>query len=430
MRFFLLLSFLGNIYLSSAQTYFPPIVGSAWDTTSPQDFDWCQPKINDLYSFLDSNDTKAFILMIDGKIVLEKYFDSHTFNTPWYWASAGKTLTAFMVGMAQQEGFLSIQDTTSIYLGQGWTSCTLEQEDNIKIVHQLSMTSGLDDSGASGCILPSCLTYVADPNTRWAYHNGPYTLLDSLIEVATGITLNDYTTTRVKNQIGMTGSYVQIAENNVFFSNARSMARFGLLMLNEGTWNGNHIMTDSQYFNEMINTSQAINESYGYLWWLNGGNSFHLPSSQLEFSGSIIPNAPDDLYMALGKNGQFINVVPSQKMVWIRMGNEPTSAPVPYLMNLQIWDYINDLECSVGFNEAEKSILKIYPNPTNDRITISSDKVITKLEIIDLKGRIIETKALNTKSIDFSIQTFNDGIYYAKITFDDGIQVVQKIFID
>jgi CubicO group peptidase (beta-lactamase class C family) len=189
-------------------------------------------------------------------------------------------------------------------------------------------------------------------------------------------------------------------------------------------------MTDSQYFNEMINTSQTINESYGYLWWLNGGNSFHLPSSQLEFPGSIIPNAPDDLYMAIGKNGQFINVVPSQKMVWIRMGNEPTSAPVPYLMNLQIWNYINDLECSIGFNEAEESILKIYPNPTNDRITITSDKVISKLEIIDLKGRIIETNALNTKSIDFSIRTLNDGIYYAKITFDDGIQVVQKIFID
>ena len=48
------------------------------------------------------------------------------------------------------------------------------------------------------------------------------------------------------------------------------MARFGLLILNKGNWDGNQIMTDTNYFNQMLNSSQSLNESYGYLWWLNG----------------------------------------------------------------------------------------------------------------------------------------------------------------
>ena len=51
-----------------------------------------------------------------------------------------------MVGIAQQENFLSISDTSSKYLGSGWTNCTSSQEEAITIWHQLTMTSGLDDN--------------------------------------------------------------------------------------------------------------------------------------------------------------------------------------------------------------------------------------------------------------------------------------------
>ena len=72
-------------------------------------------------------------------------------------------------------------------------------------------------------------------------------------------------------------------------------------------------MSDTNYFNQMLHTSQMLNESHGYLWWLNGKSSSMLPGSQFVFNGDITPNAPDDLVSALGKNGQIINVVPSEK---------------------------------------------------------------------------------------------------------------------
>ncbi|MFO0361082.1 MAG: serine hydrolase domain-containing protein, partial [Flavobacteriales bacterium] len=261
-----------------AQTlYFPPTTGSTWEITDPAELGYCQNKIDSLYDFLELQNSRAFILLKDGKIVLEEYFNGHNSSSLWQWASAGKTITAFMTGIAQQEGYLSIDEPTSNYLGEGWTTCTPEQEAAITIWHQLTMTSGLDDGVADPyCTNPECLTYLAEPGTRWAYHNGPYTLLDQVIENATGTTLNEYTNDKLKIPTGMTGGFFPVEFNNVFFSNARSMARFGLLILNQGTWDNTPIMTDEEYFNAMITPSQDINDSYGYLWWLNGQSSYML----------------------------------------------------------------------------------------------------------------------------------------------------------
>ena len=120
----------------------------------------------------------------------------------------------------------------------------------------------------------------------------------------------------------MNGLWIKTpGSNNIYYSNARSMARFGLLLLNKGKWNSSAILNDTNYFHSQVNTSQSMNLSYGYLTWLNGKSSYMLPQSQIVFSGSIIPNAPADLFAALGKNDQKIYVVPSQQLVIIRMGN-------------------------------------------------------------------------------------------------------------
>jgi len=120
----------------------------------------------------------------------------------------------------------------------------------------------------------------------------------------------------------MNGLWVKTANaNNVFFSNARSMARFGLLLLNKGRWNNTPILSDENYFNSQVNTSQNINLSYGYLTWLNGKSSSMVPGLQTVLPVPLVANAPADMFAALGKNDQKIYVVPSQQLVIIRMGN-------------------------------------------------------------------------------------------------------------
>jgi CubicO group peptidase (beta-lactamase class C family) len=118
----------------------------------------------------------------------------------------------------------------------------------------------------------------------------------------------------------MNGTWIPNGGLNVYWSNTRSMARFGLLALNNGQWNSD-VIVDSNFINAATTTSQNINEAYGYLWWLNGKSSYHLPQTQFEFTGSLIPEAPADMYMALGKNDQKIYVIPSKKMVVVRIGD-------------------------------------------------------------------------------------------------------------
>jgi CubicO group peptidase (beta-lactamase class C family) len=118
----------------------------------------------------------------------------------------------------------------------------------------------------------------------------------------------------------MKGLWVPVGYNNVYYSNARSMARFGLLLLNKGKWDQTMILSDTTYFADQTTSSQNINLSYGYLTWLNGKASYMLPTLQNIFNGPMVPNAPAEMFSALGKNDQKIYVIPSQKLVIIRMG--------------------------------------------------------------------------------------------------------------
>lgn len=301
--------------------YFPPTTGATWETTTTTSLGWNQTQINDLYTYLQQKNTKAFIILKNGKIVIEKYFGSFITDSLWYWASAGKSLTAFLAGQAQQDGILNINNKTSQYLGTGWTSLPLAKENLITVKQQLTMTTGLDDGVSDNdCTDPSCLIYKADAGTRWAYHNAAYTLLYKVIENASGQSYNNYFNAKIKSPTGMTGLWINTGYLNVYYSNARSMARFGLLMLNKGKWDQTTLMSDSNYFNSMVSTSQNLNLSYGYLWWLNGKTSHMLPQTQIVFNGNLTPNAPDDMFAALGKNDQKVYVIPSQKLVVIRMG--------------------------------------------------------------------------------------------------------------
>ncbi len=348
----------------NAQFYFPPNSSSNWDSISASSLGYCQANIDSLYDYLDANNTKAFILLKDGKIVLENYFNEHTDTSNWYWASAGKTIIALLTGIAQKDGLLDINNSTSTYLSEAWTSATLKQESMISLWHQLTMTSGLDNSVEDPyCTIDTCLVYLAEAGTRWAYHEGPYTLLRNVIENASGLAINNYTFQKLTSPVGMDGMFVHEGYTSIFISTARSMARFGLLILNEGQWNQNDILEDDIYYNAMISTSQEHNESYGYLWWLNGKNSYMIPQTQYVFDGQLSPNAPSDMFAAMGKNGQFINVVPSENMVWIRMGDAPEETLVPFNFNDEIWTFINKLDCEASnlnkYQGQTKKLLKI-----------------------------------------------------------------------
>ncbi|OCB74269.1 CubicO group peptidase, beta-lactamase class C family [Flavobacterium glycines] len=315
--------------------YFPPKSGTNWETKSINDLGWKQEAVQPLLDYLELKHSKSFMILVNGRIVMENYFNGHSATTNWYWASAGKTLTSTLTGIAEQEGFININNKVSDYIGTAWTAETLAQENLITCKHLLTMTSGIEDIANGDDVSPSKLTYKADAGTRWAYHN-VYVKLQDVIAQATGQSWSNYFNSRLRDKIGMNGVWLTLDNNIVYYSTTRSMARFGLLMLNKGKWENSAILNET-YFNSATTTSQNINLSYGYLWWLNGKSSYHLPQSQIQFSGSIIPNGPKDMFMALGKNDQKIYVIPSKKMVVIRMGDAADN------INLALSDFDNTL---------------------------------------------------------------------------------------
>ncbi len=321
--------------------YFPPIGSSTWETKTIAEVGWNEDQLQPLLDYLEEKNTKSFMMLHNGKIVTgtESYMNGHSESASWYWASAGKTLTTAVSGIAQDEGLLDINNKVSDYLGTGWTSASLDKENLITCKNLLSMNSGLDDTLGDD-VSPANLQYIADAGDRWAYHN-VYVKMQDVIAQASNDTWDNYFALSLKNKIGMSGIWTDLGGLSVYFSNTRSMARFGLLISANGKWEDTQIVSEN-FLNEATNTSQNINEAYGYLWWLNGKSSYHLPQSQLEFPGELIPNAPQDMYAALGKNDQKIYVVPSKKLVIIRMGESAEGSNFALsTFDNELWGKIN-----------------------------------------------------------------------------------------
>lgn len=422
-RYLLSLLFLTYMFPLSAQEYTPPLTGTQWDTLSPASLGWCEDGIDSLYTYLELKGTKSFIVLKGGKIVLEKYFGTFQPDSLWYWASAGKSLTSMLVGIAQSDGLVGLDNPTSDYLGTGWTSATAPQEAAITVRHQLSMGTGLDDNVTDlNCLTPACLQFLTTPYDRWAYYNAPYRLLLDVLANASGQPINAFTREMIGDKIGMGGFWL----NYVRYGKARDMARFGLLSLRNGIWGSDTVLQDTAYARIMRESSQPLNTAYGYLWWLNGTGSYMLPRVQLVLNTNLIPNAPDDLYAALGKNDQKIYVIPSRDMVVVRQGNAAGNSLFALSsFDNELWGKLNTLECATtSIKPGSADPLTLYPNPTRHFLNMESPFPMKEITVLDLTGkRILSVSVPHKREYRLSLTSLAPGSYFLVMEGQDGRSV-------
>jgi CubicO group peptidase (beta-lactamase class C family) len=302
------------------------------------------------------------------------------------------------------------------------------------------MTTGLDDNlpptpgvpDPDNCTDPACLTFLADAGTRWAYHNAPYRLLHDVLESASGLTINQFTKSRLFDPTGMKGLWV----DHVLYGRARDMARFGLLTLAGGRWGADTLLHDAAYFQAMTQPSQNLNPSYGYLWWLNGQPTFMLHGLQLTLPGPLFPNAPDDLIAALGKNDQKVHVVPSRGWVVVRQGNDagyqgPGGGQVPIAFDNELWARLNALVCDPLAAEAPEqasSTVRVFPNPAAAGWQIRTQAAADRLRLLDAHGRAVITLDGGGRN-EFFIDgpDLPAGLYFLEISLKD--RLIREIMI-
>lgn len=421
----LLLTLLANSL--SAQYYFPPVTGNAWDTVNPTSLGWCAQRLDTVHKYLEARHSKSFIILHKGEIADEIYMNGYGQDSGWYWASAGKSLAGFLTGMVQEDGLLDVNDKTSDYLGTGWTSEPQAKEDLITIRHQITMTTGLDYNVPDlDCLEDTCLIYLNDAGTHWYYHNAPYRLVQDVLENATNRTMNNLTYQKLGVTTGMLGLWY----DRIFFSKARSMARFGLLNLNHGVWNGATILGDSTYLYDMVHPSQTLNEGYGYLWWLNGQTTYKRPGLDLVFQGSMVPEAPADMYMAAGKNDQRIYVVPSMDLVVVRQGEAAyTSQLALSTFDNELWELLMDVFCqTTALHENELIDLHVYPNPASGSVCIKSSLDLNSAQLISLDGRLV--KQVQTDFNNINVEDVAPGVYFLQLQAQQGQSFQRKLIIE
>lgn len=266
--------------------------------------------------------TRSVIVIYKDKIIAEKYADGFDKNSRILGWSMTKSLTGTFFGILQKQGKININDKAPI------TEWQNDERKSITINNLLQMNSGLEWEEDYGKIsdvtkmlfIEEDMTksqidkpFVGKPNETWNYSSGTTNLLSGILrkQFKKHQEYLDFWYSSLFDKIGMNSALVEVDMAGNFvgssygWATTRDWAKFGLLYLHKGNWNGEQIFDESwaKYVSSPTNSS---NGQYGAQFWLNAGGRF--------------PNTPKDMFYASGYQGQMVAVFPSHDLVIVRMG--------------------------------------------------------------------------------------------------------------
>jgi CubicO group peptidase (beta-lactamase class C family) len=321
--------------------------GAAWQKVSPAAVGLDAAKLEQIATQARQGKSNCLVVVRDGKLAGEWYFRGTGPNTAQDVFSATKSVASTLVGIAQDDGDLRIGDSASKWIPQ-WKGTESEA---VTVRNLLSMDSGREWSPLTDYVRlltsPDRTAFAIDldqeatPGTVWAYNNSAEQTLDRVLQKATGESVVAFAQRRLLAPLGMTHTTMATdrAGNAQLFegihSTCRDMARFGVLMLNQGRWRGKQIVSSSWVRQATGRSSTKLNAAYGYLWWLNregvmasvtAATSLHAVQQGATETGRLVPGAPSAMYWALGLGDQLIQIDPASRTVVVRLG---TAAPIP-----------------------------------------------------------------------------------------------------
>ena len=277
-------------------------------------------------------DTLSLLVVYKGEIIHERYapgIDMSTRTRTW---STAKSIASALMGMLVDEGRLSLDEP----LGFDWlpenSSPETDPRNQITLRHVLNMSSGLETidnrgmeyatgsglsywAGASSVNGARSRALIREPGTSWDYENYDTLLGLYAMKLALGGEKNyaEFPRTALLDKIGMRNTLVSTDRFGDFifssqvYTNARDLARFGLLYLNNGMWNGEQLISEEwiEFSRTPAPATVGKGGQYGGQWWL-------VPEGRTDI--------PSDASSTNGNRGQYTVVVPSQDLVIVRRG--------------------------------------------------------------------------------------------------------------
>ena len=281
---------------------------------------------------------RAFLVMVDGKIVAERYGDGFSETTPLLSWSMGKSIMATAIGAAVQDRLINIDDTIT---PPEWSDV---QRKKITWRHLLQMQSGLEFDenyrdpkadamrmlfearDAAGVALAKPAQYAA--GDYWSYSSGTTNLLSYFLKReldAVGIDYHSYPREKIFYPIGATSTVIEPDPTGVFifssfvYATARDWGLLGQLYLNDGEWQGQQILPKG-WRDFVSQPAEKSDGQYGGQFWLNRDGAGE--------RNRFFPALPENVYFMSGHEGQFVIMAPDKNMVLIRLGTTRGQSPM------------------------------------------------------------------------------------------------------
>ena len=284
--------------------------------------------------------TRAIVVMKDGRIIAERYADGIGIDTPLLGFSATKSVMSALAGILVRKGALKLNEPVAIAVWQGAD----DPRRAITLDHLLRHTAGLALGSSLQASLASALEPVnrmkfmesdkaayaesmplaMAPGTAWNYHDGNTIILAHLIRQAAGGSAADmmrFARQELFGPLGMRHVAIEFdASGNAegssqMLASARDWARFGQLYLNDGVVGGKRILPEG-WVKYSARPTPGAWVGMGAGFWTNQGDSFGADYR-------IERGMPRDAFFAKGTIGQYVVIVPSEKLVIARLGRSP-----------------------------------------------------------------------------------------------------------
>jgi len=278
--------------------------------------------------------TRGVVVVYKGRIIAERYAPGFSQDMPLAGWSMAKSVTNALIGILVGEGKLVLHDPAPV---PQWRA-PADPRSNITLDQLLRMCSGLDfgeDYANPLQDVTRMLFYSGDvaafaaskplkslPGSSWSYASGTTNIIARLIRQASGETEDDYFSFprhALFDRIGMHSAIIEPDAAGTFvgssfaYATARDWARFGLLYLQDGVWEGKRVLPEGWVQYSVTPALSAPQKEYGAHFWLKVPPPFNS-------SANPPPSLPADTFHMIGHEGQFVSVVPSRQLVVVRLG--------------------------------------------------------------------------------------------------------------